>query len=280
MTKVDVIIPYSQKHTPKELLERAKESANKQNIETNIIVRKDEGVAKARNKGIQQSKNRYIAFLDADDYWKPDKLKKQLEKMKQTNSGFSLTYSEDSKDHINRIKAKDNKDLVKQIFLLKITGFTSTIVIDTEKTSQMFDTELYRREDHLYAVKTLKNTDFCIVEEPLTRLCKHQGGLTSTESLGKKLEAHKQFYQKATNEFPYLKNYEKQFWSSVYHRVGRQYYYEANYDESINFLWKSVKKKPGIKNNAALIISLYKKLEISIKRNSRRYTNGRRSKYQ
>ena len=43
-----------------------------------IRLEENVGVAKARNKGIENSKGRYLAFLDSDDLWLPDKLNKQI----------------------------------------------------------------------------------------------------------------------------------------------------------------------------------------------------------
>ena len=50
------------------------------------------GVAAARNHGIREARGRYVAFLDSDDLWLPEKLARQLQFMKEQNIVFSYTW--------------------------------------------------------------------------------------------------------------------------------------------------------------------------------------------
>ncbi len=49
------------------------------------------GTARTRNRALKESRGAYIALLDSDDCWKPDKLEKQLEKMQETAADLSYT---------------------------------------------------------------------------------------------------------------------------------------------------------------------------------------------
>lgn len=57
------------------------------------IIRRAEtgGIPQARNQGLSAARGRYIAFLDANDVWLPDKLKTQMEYMQDENAKISCT---------------------------------------------------------------------------------------------------------------------------------------------------------------------------------------------
>ena len=56
-----------------------------------IINKKNIGAGNSRNKGILNSKGKFISFIDSDDFWKKDKIKKQIKFMEKNNIDFTHT---------------------------------------------------------------------------------------------------------------------------------------------------------------------------------------------
>lgn len=52
---------------------------------------KNSGAAVSRNRALREAKGKWIAFLDSDDVWLPEKLEKQLAFMKENGYKFSYT---------------------------------------------------------------------------------------------------------------------------------------------------------------------------------------------
>lgn len=96
---------------------------------------KNEGAAAARNTGIDASKGRYIAFLDADDVWKPEKLEKELAFMKEKKAAFVFTSyefgDEEARPTGKLVRVPDT--LKYRQALSRTIIFTSTVLIDLEK---------------------------------------------------------------------------------------------------------------------------------------------------
>lgn len=58
---------------------------DKYDLSITIINKTNGGPASARNKGIDNANGKYVAFLDSDDLWLPDKLEKQITEMEMKN---------------------------------------------------------------------------------------------------------------------------------------------------------------------------------------------------
>ena len=101
-----------------------------------IKLKEHKGVAKARNIGIEESKSQYIAFLDADDIWDKEKLKKQIQFMKTNSYNFTYTrfcYKKEKREKIVGIfpKSLNYKQALKNTFIL-----TSTVMINTKEINK------------------------------------------------------------------------------------------------------------------------------------------------
>ena len=96
----------------------------------------NQGVAIARNTGLEQAQGNYIAFLDSDDIWKENKLEQQLEFMQKNGYGFTYT----SYTYLRENGLKDVKNIPEKLNYkqaLKNTAIlTSTVMIDTRKISK------------------------------------------------------------------------------------------------------------------------------------------------
>ena len=56
---------------------------------------KNSGAAVSRNKALREARGQWIAFLDSDDLWMPEKLEKQIAFMKKNGYAFSYTNYEE-----------------------------------------------------------------------------------------------------------------------------------------------------------------------------------------
>ena len=66
-----------------------------------IYKEKNEGAARARNTGLEAVTGRYLAFLDADDIWKENKLSEELAFLKEKDAAFVFTAYEFGDEQAN-----------------------------------------------------------------------------------------------------------------------------------------------------------------------------------
>lgn len=98
----------------------------------------NEGAAKARNTGIREAVGRYIAFLDADDVWKPEKLRKELDFMEEKQAAFVFTayeFGNEKAEPTGKVVQVPERLTYRQA-LSRTVIFTTTVLFDTTKISK------------------------------------------------------------------------------------------------------------------------------------------------
>lgn len=106
-------------------------------LNSNIIYhlqKENGGAAVSRNTALSIASGRYVAFLDSDDLWFPDKTKKQMDLIKENSAAMCFTAIEMINENGEMIKGKRNiKNKINYNFLLKNTMIaTSSVLIDRE----------------------------------------------------------------------------------------------------------------------------------------------------
>lgn len=128
----------------------------------NIVYHRQEinqGAGVARNKALELATGRYVAFLDSDDLWLPEKIEKQLSLMKEKNCPFCYAAIDFMDEEGNIIKGKRNiKETCDYKYLLHNTIIaTSTVVVDRNAMGD-FQMALRRGgQDYATWLKLLRN---------------------------------------------------------------------------------------------------------------------------
>lgn len=149
------------------------------------------GAALTRNRALREAKGRYIAFLDSDDLWLPEKLEKQIAFMEQ--NGYAFTYheyteiDEDSKPLGVYVSGKRQVDP----WGMKSCCWPGclTVMYDTQVVGHIQIPDIKKNNDSAMWLQIIKKADCYLLPENLAQYRRRTGSITPS-SIWKKIGWH------------------------------------------------------------------------------------------
>lgn len=166
---------------------------------------KNSGAAITRNNALKRAKGRWIAFLDSDDLWLPEKLEKQLRFMVEHNYAFSYheytEMSEDGKDlgvYVSGIKKVSEF----QMYACCWPGCLA-VMYDAEKIGLIQIKDVKKNNDTAMWLKVVQKAPCYLLKENLARYRRRKVSITP-KPLWKRIWAHYPLFHVAEEMNPLL----------------------------------------------------------------------------
>lgn len=166
---------------------------------------KNQGACVARNVGVQISKGKFVAFLDSDDEFLPDKIAKQIEFIKKYNVSLCATDFTIIDNHGTETLVKTHPGTSKEVYndLLYCNFITTGTLIGYRECfiEVQFDESLPRYQDWDLVLRLCKKYSFHFIQDSLLLQYTQAQSITKTTNHKKTLKALVTIYEKNREGF-------------------------------------------------------------------------------
>ncbi len=200
------------------------------------------GVSAARNRGIRESRGRYVAFQDSDDVWMPEKLGRQLQRFERAGPELGVVYTAywreeagqrlclPAKGHPEEREGRLYERLLRGNW---ISMQTSLVRKDCLERSGVFDEDLPRLVDWDLFLRLSRDWAFGFVNEPLVVYRLQPDSLTAQPGL--LAGAYERILEKYAEDIARQPGLRSWHWAGIGNRLclsgemreGRAYYAKA-----------------------------------------------------
>ena len=163
---------------------------------------KNNGAAVSRNLALREAKGKWIAFLDSDDLWVPDKLEKQIKFMKDNNYYFSYTNYEEIDEEskpIGKLITGPKKITKHGMFRYCWPGCL-TVVYDASVVGLIQIEDIKKNNDYAMWLKVCKNANCYLLNETLGFYRKGRNGSISNYRYSALIKWHYKMFRDAEKE--------------------------------------------------------------------------------
>ena len=163
---------------------------------------KNSGAAVSRNKALREAKGRWVAFLDSDDMWMPEKLEKQIAFMETNAYSFSYTnYEEINVDGVKTgVRVTGPKKITKAGMFNYCWPGCLTVMFDATKVGLIQIEDIKKNNDYAMWLKVCKKADCYLLDDYLALYRKGRVGSVSTYSIKTMICWHYKLFREAEKQ--------------------------------------------------------------------------------
>jgi len=219
----------------------------------------NKGEAGARNTGVTNSKGEYIAFLDDDDEWLPEKLRLEVDVLENSPpetggvyTGTILTEMASGKTLLSFVP-EERGNIYRNLIASNVVGGASTVLLRKECFEKvgLFDQIVGYPVDYDMWIRIAEEFQFEVIGEPLVKYRIHDNNMS--DNLEIRIRGWEAFFEKHREFFAS----NARACSQHYFYLGNQYCLVGKKWKAINAFLKAVKLDPfKIKNHYYLGLSL------------------------
>lgn len=155
------------------------------------------GAAFSRNRALRESRGKWIAFLDSDDLWYPNKLEKQIAFMEKNDYHFSYTNYEEinMNGKATGIQVTGPKRITKTGMFNYCWPGCLTVMYDSDDIGLIQIADIKKNNDYAMWLKVCRKTDCYLLDECLARYRKGRTGSVSTHGIKTMIRWHYKLFR-------------------------------------------------------------------------------------
>lgn len=231
--------------------DNTREALKKFGSKIRYTYQENRGVAAARNTGIRAAKGEFIAFLDHDDLWLPDKLSIQMDAFSK-NKEVGLVYTDcvafDKEGKLPKgDRIRPSGWVFKQLFRRPF-GLLTGVVCKKECFNKcgLFNESFFTSDDYDMCLRISTKHKFLFIDQPLFRRRVHSHSLGTVLPM-MRLE-HKKILEKTYSQFKDSMKISNLFYrkrmSKQCKRIAQDYYNKGDTKKAREFYLKAIKYTP------------------------------------